>query len=164
MLPKIKGTHLPQVTSSVVDRVCDISRHFPLTLDVGCGQGHIVRLMSDNLSGSLYQLYMAERAGGESTMSCSTVSSIYDTTTDLPVYCTCWWMWLQVPHPLNSLLLSTDIAADQPLGSRSSHVQGGWRRGVSPVPSDTFDLAVSSLRYTHLATLGLIAIIAAICH
>ena len=26
-----------------------------------------------------------------------------------------------------------------------------------PFPSDTFDLAVSSLRYTHLATLGLIA-------
>ena len=61
-----------------------------------------------------------------------------DTTTDLPVYCTCWWVWLQVPHPLNSSLLSTDIAADQPLGSGSSHVQGGWRQGVFPVPSDTF--------------------------
>ena len=57
-----KESHLPQVSSSVVDRVCDISRHFPLTLDVGCGRGHIARLMSDDLIGSLYQLDMAERA------------------------------------------------------------------------------------------------------
>ena len=46
----------------MVDRMCDISRHFPLALDVGCGRGHITRLMSDNLIGSLYQLDMAERA------------------------------------------------------------------------------------------------------
>ena len=65
MLPtslSIKATRLPQVASSVVDRVCDISRHFPLALDVGCGRGHIARLMSDDLIGSLYQLDMADRA------------------------------------------------------------------------------------------------------
>ena len=65
MLPtslSIKATHLPQVASSVVDRVCDISRHFPLALDVGCGRGHIAKLMSDDLIGSLYQLDMADRA------------------------------------------------------------------------------------------------------
>ena len=55
-------SHLPQVASNVVDRVCDIFHHFPLTLDVGCGRRHIARLMSDNLIGSLYQLDMAERA------------------------------------------------------------------------------------------------------
>ena len=40
-------------------------------------------------------------------------------------------VWLQVPHSLNGLLLSTDVAADQPLDSGSSHVQGGCRGGVS---------------------------------
>ena len=60
--PHITKYHLPQVASSVVDRVCDISRHFPLALDVGCGRGHIAKLMSDDLIGSLYQLDMADRA------------------------------------------------------------------------------------------------------
>ena len=62
MLPMIKESHLPQVASSMVDQVCDISCHFPLALDVGCGWGHIARLTSDSLIGSLYQLDVAERA------------------------------------------------------------------------------------------------------
>jgi len=60
--PKDQRDSSSQVASSVVDRVCDISRHFPLALDVGCGWGHIARLMSDDLIGSLYQLDMADRA------------------------------------------------------------------------------------------------------
>jgi len=32
MVPKIEESHLPQVASSVVDRVCDVSRHFSLAL------------------------------------------------------------------------------------------------------------------------------------
>ena len=71
-----KESHLPQVASSVVDRVCDISRHFPLALDVGCGRGHIARLMSDDLIGSLYQLDMAE-SSGESTMRGLTVINYF---------------------------------------------------------------------------------------
>ena len=59
-----------------------------------------------------------------------------------------------MPQPLNGFLLSTDVAADQPLGSGSSHVQVVADEESLPFPSNTFDLAVSSLRYIHLATLG----------
>ena len=50
-----------KVASHIVDRVSDISRHFSLALDVGCGRGHIANLMSDDLIGALYQLDMAEK-------------------------------------------------------------------------------------------------------
>ena len=33
-----------------------------------------------------------------------------------------------------------------------------------PFPSDTFDLAVSSLRYTHLTTLGLFLVLFLLCY
>ena len=51
-----------KVAANIVDRVSDISRHFSLALDVGCGRGHIANLMSDDLIGTLYQLDMAEKA------------------------------------------------------------------------------------------------------
>ncbi len=51
-----------EVASHVIDRVCDISRFFPMCLDVGCGRGHIAKVVSDDLIGSLYQCDIAEEA------------------------------------------------------------------------------------------------------
>ena len=51
-----------QVASHILDRVYDISRFFPVVLDVGCGRGHIAKLMPDKLINSLYQCDMAEKA------------------------------------------------------------------------------------------------------
>ena len=51
-----------EVASSVVDRACDVSRHFPVALDLGCGRGHVAKHMSKDIVGALYQSDMAERA------------------------------------------------------------------------------------------------------
>ena len=45
-----------------MDRVSDVSRFFPVALDVGCGRGHVARVMSDELIGALYQCDMADKA------------------------------------------------------------------------------------------------------
>ncbi len=45
-----------------MDRVADVSRYFQAALDVGCGRGHIAKVMSGDLIGSLYQCDMAEQA------------------------------------------------------------------------------------------------------
>ena len=51
-----------QVASHVIDRVSDISRFFPVAIDVGCGRGHIAKQMSTDLISTLYQCDMADRA------------------------------------------------------------------------------------------------------
>ena len=51
-----------EVAASVVERVCDIARHFPAAVDVGCGRGHVAKLMSADLIDSLCQCDMAEQA------------------------------------------------------------------------------------------------------
>lgn len=43
-----------------MDRVADISRFFPLALDVGCGRGHVAKALSDSLVEILFQCDMAE--------------------------------------------------------------------------------------------------------
>ncbi len=45
-----------------MDRVADVSRYFPAALDVGCGRGHVAKVMSGDVIGSLYQCDMAEQA------------------------------------------------------------------------------------------------------
>ena len=55
----------PQVASTVLDRISDVSRVFPMAIDVGCGRGHIAKHFgedSSDLIGSLYQCDMAEKA------------------------------------------------------------------------------------------------------
>ncbi len=51
-----------EVASHVIDRVCDVSRFFTVCLDVGCGRGHIAKVLSDDIVGSLYQCDLAEEA------------------------------------------------------------------------------------------------------
>ncbi|XP_064399063.1 arginine-hydroxylase NDUFAF5, mitochondrial-like [Halichondria panicea] len=51
-----------EVASHVVDRVADVTRYFSAALDVGCGRGHVAKVMSGDLIGSLYQCDMAEQA------------------------------------------------------------------------------------------------------
>ena len=46
----------------MVDRVCDVSRYFPLALDLGCGRSHIATATSDDITGYLIQCDMAENA------------------------------------------------------------------------------------------------------
>lgn len=45
-----------------MDRVADVTRYFSAALDVGCGRGHVAKVMSGDLIGSLYQCDMAEQA------------------------------------------------------------------------------------------------------
>ena len=45
-----------------MDRVCDVSRFFPLTLDVGCGRGHIAKATTSDITSCLVQCDMAENA------------------------------------------------------------------------------------------------------
>ena len=51
-----------EVAAQMVERVCDVARHFPLALDVGCGRGHIAKVVSADLLDSLYQCDTAEQA------------------------------------------------------------------------------------------------------
>ena len=51
-----------QVASHIIDRVCDISRFFPLTLDVGCGRGHIAKVTTSDITERVVQCDMAENA------------------------------------------------------------------------------------------------------
>ena len=67
-----------KVAANIVDRVSDISRHFSLALDVGCGRGHIANLMSDDLIGTLYQLDMAEKAVVSSRIQCGVHETFLD--------------------------------------------------------------------------------------
>ena len=45
----------------MVDRAANISRFFPLALDMGCGQGHIAKTATADVIGTLYQTEMADR-------------------------------------------------------------------------------------------------------
>lgn len=48
-----------------MDRVCDVSRYFPLALDLGCGRSHIAMATiddDDDVTGCLVQCDMAEAA------------------------------------------------------------------------------------------------------
>ena len=64
---------------------------------------------------------------------------------------TCIWQLLvgvtSLLHSTNSLLLSTDVAANQLLSSGSSSYEVVGNEESLLLPSDTFDLPVSSLRY-----------------
>ena len=54
-----------KVASTVLDRVSDVSRVFPATVDIGCGRGHFAKHLGEDASdliGSLYQCDIAERA------------------------------------------------------------------------------------------------------
>ena len=50
------------MAETVADRVSDISRFFPLALDIGCGRGHVAVNMAEDLISSLYQCDMAKYA------------------------------------------------------------------------------------------------------
>lgn len=50
-----------KVASLIVDRMCDVSRFFPVALDVGCGRGHVAKQLPEDLIGSLYQCDIAEQ-------------------------------------------------------------------------------------------------------
>jgi NADH dehydrogenase [ubiquinone] 1 alpha subcomplex assembly factor 5 len=45
-----------------MDRVGDVSRYFPLALDLGCGRGHIAMATESDITGCLVQCDMAEHA------------------------------------------------------------------------------------------------------
>ena len=45
-----------------MDRVCDVTRYFPLTLDLGCGRSHVAMATSSDVTGCLVQCDMAENA------------------------------------------------------------------------------------------------------
>ena len=51
-----------QVASQIVDRVCDVTRYFPLALDMGCGRSHIATATTSDVTGCLVQCDMAENA------------------------------------------------------------------------------------------------------
>lgn len=54
-----------QVASTILDRVSDVSRVFPMAVDVGCGRGHFAKQLGEDASdliGSLYQCDIAEKA------------------------------------------------------------------------------------------------------
>ena len=49
-----------EVASRLVDRLGDVSRHFPLVLDLGCGKGHIAKYLTRGHVGSLVQCDLSE--------------------------------------------------------------------------------------------------------
>lgn len=49
-----------EVARRIVDRLSDVSRHFPLVLDLGCGKGHIARALSKTSVSSLVQCDLSE--------------------------------------------------------------------------------------------------------
>ncbi|CAH3133998.1 unnamed protein product [Pocillopora meandrina] len=51
-----------EVAERMVDRIGDISRHFPMALDLGCGRGHISKCLTKDQVGTLVMSDMAENA------------------------------------------------------------------------------------------------------
>ncbi|XP_077997022.1 arginine-hydroxylase NDUFAF5, mitochondrial-like [Glandiceps talaboti] len=50
-----------EVAFRVSDRLRDITRKFPIALDLGCGKGHIAKYMRDDMVDSLYQCDISEK-------------------------------------------------------------------------------------------------------
>lgn len=51
-----------EVGSQIADRVYDITRDFPLALDVGCGRGYIAQHLNKETVGKIFQTDIAEHA------------------------------------------------------------------------------------------------------
>ena len=49
-----------EVASRLIDRLGDVSRHFPVALDIGCGKGHLGKYLRKAHIGSLVQCDMSE--------------------------------------------------------------------------------------------------------
>ena len=49
-----------EVARRIVDRLSDVSRHFPLVLDLGCGKGHIAKALTKTHVSSLVQCDLSE--------------------------------------------------------------------------------------------------------
>ena len=49
-----------EVARRIVDRLSDVSRHFPLVLDLGCGKGHIAKALTKTHLTSLVQCDLSE--------------------------------------------------------------------------------------------------------
>ncbi|XP_028413966.1 arginine-hydroxylase NDUFAF5, mitochondrial-like [Dendronephthya gigantea] len=49
-----------EVARRIVDRLSDVSRHFPLVLDLGCGKGHIAKALTKTHVTSLVQCDLSE--------------------------------------------------------------------------------------------------------
>ncbi|CAH1262816.1 arginine-hydroxylase NDUFAF5, mitochondrial-like [Branchiostoma lanceolatum] len=50
-----------EVAFRLADRVCDVSRKFPVALDLGCGKGYISKYLNQDIVETLYQCDTAEK-------------------------------------------------------------------------------------------------------
>ena len=113
-----------------MDRVSDVSRVFSTAIDVGCGRGHFAKQLANedvsDLIGLLYQCDIAEKA---------LVNIIILYASNILLLIVKIILLQMCPNTVLSTIPTRRIVADEEF---------------LPFADNTFDLAISSLRYTYM--------------